>query len=85
MPLPSAIDDHQTANAQALGRAGGARVITQRDFTPGTLAAQLKDFFARPHLLSRAAGAAAALGRPASAAALADLVERQVVLAEARA
>jgi UDP-N-acetylglucosamine--N-acetylmuramyl-(pentapeptide) pyrophosphoryl-undecaprenol N-acetylglucosamine transferase len=85
VPLPSAIDDHQTANAQALGRAGGARVITQKDFTPGTLAAQLKDFFARPHLLVRAAGAAAALGRPASAAALADLVERQVVFGEARA
>jgi len=85
VPLPSAIDDHQTANAQALGRAGGARVITQRDSTPGTLAAQLKDFFARPHLLVRAASAAAAIGRPASAAALADLVERQVALAEARA
>jgi len=60
-------------------------VIPQRDFTPGTLAAQLKDFFARPHLLVRAAGAASAIGRPASAAALADLVERQVALAEARA
>jgi UDP-N-acetylglucosamine--N-acetylmuramyl-(pentapeptide) pyrophosphoryl-undecaprenol N-acetylglucosamine transferase len=85
VPLPSAIDDHQTANAQALGRAGGARVITQRDFTPGTLAAQLKDFFARPHLLVRAAGAAAAIGRPASAAALADLVEHQVARTETRA
>lgn len=84
VPLPSAIDDHQTANAQALGRAGGARVITQRDFTPGTLAAQLNDLFARPHLLARAAGAAAAIAGPASAAALADLVERQVALAEAR-
>ncbi len=85
VPLPSAIDDHQTANAGALARAGGARVIAQPDFTPAALAALLQDLFAHPDLLATAAREMAAIGRPAAAASLADLVERLVALAEARA
>ena len=34
VPLPGAIDDHQSANARALAEARGASVIAQRDFSP---------------------------------------------------
>ena len=37
VPLPGAIDDHQSANARALAEARGASVIAQRDFTPDAL------------------------------------------------
>jgi UDP-N-acetylglucosamine--N-acetylmuramyl-(pentapeptide) pyrophosphoryl-undecaprenol N-acetylglucosamine transferase len=85
VPLPSAIDDHQTANAAALARTGGARVIAQHDFTPSSLASLLQDMFDHPELLTHAARAAAANGRPGAAAALADLIEQHIALAEARA
>jgi UDP-N-acetylglucosamine--N-acetylmuramyl-(pentapeptide) pyrophosphoryl-undecaprenol N-acetylglucosamine transferase len=38
VPLPGAIDDHQSANARALSDARGASVIAQRDFTPALAA-----------------------------------------------
>ena len=38
VPLPIATDDHQTANAREMAKAGGARMIAQDEFTPETLA-----------------------------------------------
>jgi UDP-N-acetylglucosamine--N-acetylmuramyl-(pentapeptide) pyrophosphoryl-undecaprenol N-acetylglucosamine transferase len=75
VPLPGAIDDHQTANAASLEASGGARVIAQRNFTPQRLAARLTEFFNEPDLLAKAARAAAAAAHRDAAAALADLVE----------
>ena len=37
VPLPGAIDDHQSANARALAEARGASVIAQRDLRPEVL------------------------------------------------
>ena len=34
VPLPSATDDHQTANAREMAKSGGARVIAQSRFNP---------------------------------------------------
>ncbi len=76
VPLPDAIDDHQTANARALADAGGAWVVKQPDFTADTLAALLGGLFGDPQKLRAAAAAAAACGRPDAAATLADAVER---------
>ena len=42
VPLPSATDDHQTANAREMAKAGGARMIPQTEFTPEMLAAQIE-------------------------------------------
>jgi UDP-N-acetylglucosamine--N-acetylmuramyl-(pentapeptide) pyrophosphoryl-undecaprenol N-acetylglucosamine transferase len=78
VPLPSAIDDHQTANAQALAMIGGAVVIAQPDFTPATLAAELEAWLGAPSRLSTAACATAGLGVPDAAARLADLVEQTI-------
>jgi len=75
VPLPSAIDDHQNANAQALASAGAAWVMQQHSFTSAALADRLQQLLAEPATLTQAASNAAAQGRPQAAASLADLVE----------
>jgi UDP-N-acetylglucosamine--N-acetylmuramyl-(pentapeptide) pyrophosphoryl-undecaprenol N-acetylglucosamine transferase len=76
VPLPGAIDDHQSANARALG--DGAVVVRQDEFTPQSAARLLEDFLGDRAALERAAAAAAARGHAQAAAALADLVELQI-------
>ena len=76
VPLPSAADDHQTANAREMAAAGGARMIAQADFTPGTLARQIEALAADPQSLANAAARSLSVGRPHAARDLADLVER---------
>jgi UDP-N-acetylglucosamine--N-acetylmuramyl-(pentapeptide) pyrophosphoryl-undecaprenol N-acetylglucosamine transferase len=75
VPLPGAIDDHQTANARALVTAGAARMIPQAEFTPPTLTALLTDLLSNPAQLAAASEAARTIARPDAAARLADLVE----------
>jgi UDP-N-acetylglucosamine--N-acetylmuramyl-(pentapeptide) pyrophosphoryl-undecaprenol N-acetylglucosamine transferase len=43
IPLPGAIDDHQTANARYLTEAGGGMLLLQKDLTPASLAAAITD------------------------------------------
>lgn len=74
VPLPHAIDDHQSANARALAEAGAAIVMPQPRFTPEALAAELVKLLETPDALARAAQAAAQLAAPDAAARLADLV-----------
>ncbi len=75
VPLPGAIDDHQSANAAVLG---GARVIAQRDFSAEGLAALLTEMLGDTQLLATAAQAAAASAHADAAGALATLVERNM-------
>jgi len=74
VPYLHAADDHQTANARALEKAGGAWVMPHAAFTAEALAAKLAELMQAPELLARAAAAAYAQGRPDAARALADLV-----------
>lgn len=76
IPLPSATDDHQTANAREMAKAGGARAIAQSRFTPIELAKQMQKLGLDPESLANAAARAKAVGRPDAARDLADLVER---------
>ena len=76
IPLPSATDDHQTANAREIARAGGARMVAQKDFTPETLARQIEALAEDPEALANAAARSLSVGRPNAARDLADLVER---------
>jgi len=76
VPLPGAIDDHQSANATSLAQAGGAWVINQATLTPAELARQLALLLEDPATLEQAAASAATLGRPDAARSLADLVDR---------
>jgi UDP-N-acetylglucosamine--N-acetylmuramyl-(pentapeptide) pyrophosphoryl-undecaprenol N-acetylglucosamine transferase len=76
IPFPSATDDHQTANAREMTKAGGARTIQQAGFTPVVLARQIEAMAADPIALNNAAARALSVGRPHAARDLADLVER---------
>jgi UDP-N-acetylglucosamine--N-acetylmuramyl-(pentapeptide) pyrophosphoryl-undecaprenol N-acetylglucosamine transferase len=76
VPLPSATDDHQTANAREMARAGGARMIPQDEFTPDTLARQIEALAADSQALANAAARSLSVGRPHAARDLADLIER---------
>jgi UDP-N-acetylglucosamine--N-acetylmuramyl-(pentapeptide) pyrophosphoryl-undecaprenol N-acetylglucosamine transferase len=76
VPLPSATDDHQTFNARAMAKAGGARTIPQSKFTPIELAKQMQKLGLEPAALATAAERAKRAGMPDAAERLADLVER---------
>jgi UDP-N-acetylglucosamine--N-acetylmuramyl-(pentapeptide) pyrophosphoryl-undecaprenol N-acetylglucosamine transferase len=75
VPLPGAIDDHQTANARALSDARGASVIAQRDFAAPALAEHVTRLLDAPDMLAHAALAARRIARADATARLADLVE----------
>lgn len=74
VPLPGAIDDHQTANARAAADAGAALVMPQPGFTADSLRARLEDCLCAPAQLARMAEAAAARAVPDAADRLADMV-----------
>ena len=76
IPFAAATDDHQTANAREMTKAGGARTIPQGEFTPETLARQIEAIAGDPLALSNAAARSLSVGRPHAARDLADLVER---------
>jgi UDP-N-acetylglucosamine--N-acetylmuramyl-(pentapeptide) pyrophosphoryl-undecaprenol N-acetylglucosamine transferase len=82
VPLPSAIDDHQTINALSLKQAGAASVIAQADFTAEILGQLLATQLIDSDGLSKAARAAASCGHADAAAKLADLIERAVAAVE---
>ncbi|MFD1789088.1 undecaprenyldiphospho-muramoylpentapeptide beta-N-acetylglucosaminyltransferase [Sphingomonas floccifaciens] len=75
VPLPSATDDHQTANAREITKSGGARTIAQPAFTAAELAKQMQRLGLDTEALANAATRARGCGRPNAARDLADLVE----------
>jgi UDP-N-acetylglucosamine--N-acetylmuramyl-(pentapeptide) pyrophosphoryl-undecaprenol N-acetylglucosamine transferase len=76
IPYPFATDDHQTANAAVMEKAGAAIVAQQRDLSAAKLARIIEDLLRSPDRLTASASAACALGKPDAAARLADLVDR---------
>jgi len=76
IPLPHALDDNQTPNADALADAGGGWRVAQKDLTPAKLATMLQDAFAAPDDLAKRAAAAHSLAKPDAAQRLADVVEK---------
>lgn len=75
VPLPHALDDNQTPNAEALVKAGGGWRVPQSEFTPEKIAEMLSAAFAAPVRLAEMAVAAQSLAKPKATEALADLVE----------
>ena len=76
IPLPHALDDNQTPNAEILSRANAGWCVAQRDLTPQTLAQMLEAAFAAPDDLARRAAAAHALAKVDAVSRLADVAER---------
>jgi UDP-N-acetylglucosamine--N-acetylmuramyl-(pentapeptide) pyrophosphoryl-undecaprenol N-acetylglucosamine transferase len=76
VPLPGALDDNQTPNADILARGQAGWRLAQTDLSPDSLAQMLMKIFADPQGLARRAAAAHALATPNAAANLADVVDR---------
>jgi UDP-N-acetylglucosamine--N-acetylmuramyl-(pentapeptide) pyrophosphoryl-undecaprenol N-acetylglucosamine transferase len=76
IPLPHALDDNQTPNADALADAGGGWRVRQSELTPQKLAVMLQKAFASPEDLAKRAAAAHAQAKPDAAQRLADIVDR---------
>ena len=74
VPYPHAIDDHQTANAQAFAQDGAGWLTPQSTLTPDLLAKHIEDLLTHPEKLAEAARAAHAESIPDAAARLADLM-----------
>lgn len=72
VPLPHAIDDHQTKNAEWLQKAGGAEILLQKQLTPESLAQHLLQFIRSPQKIITMAKAARAQSKPDATLIVAD-------------
>ncbi|KOR16993.1 undecaprenyldiphospho-muramoylpentapeptide beta-N-acetylglucosaminyltransferase [Acinetobacter soli] len=74
VPLPIAVDDHQTANAKFLADVGAAKICQQSSMTPETLDALLRPLMNR-QLLSEMAVKARQHAQPNATQHVVDLIE----------
>lgn len=75
IPLPTAADDHQRKNAEALEAGGAARMILQKDLTGELLAREIIALLKEPERVTRMEAASRKLARGDAAAATVDLIE----------
>ena len=75
VPLPGALDDNQTPNAEILARADAGWCVPQRALTADSLAQMLGKIFADSLGLAQRAARAHALATPNAAGKLADMVD----------
>lgn len=76
VPFPGAVDDHQTANARVLVRAGAAVLVPDAELSGERLASEIGALLADPERLADMRRRSAALARPQATAALAEAVRR---------
>ena len=72
IPLPTATDDHQRRNAEALAASGAAEVLLQSEATGSTLAKRILSLAGDEAARTRMATAARALARPDAAKVIVD-------------
>lgn len=75
VPLPTAADDHQRKNAEALVKAGAAKMILQSDLTGASLAAEITALIDRPDNVTSMENAAKNLSREDAAEKTVDIIE----------
>jgi UDP-N-acetylglucosamine--N-acetylmuramyl-(pentapeptide) pyrophosphoryl-undecaprenol N-acetylglucosamine transferase len=75
VPFPFAADDHQLRNAEAMVRAGAAKLVVDHEMTGERLFREVKALTAEPGLLNRMGEAARSFARPGAARRAADLLE----------
>jgi len=78
VPLPHAIDDHQTANARALSEVGAAILLPQRDMGEGGLCRLIGELLAEPARLTQMADAARASACPDATDRVCDACEDMI-------
>jgi UDP-N-acetylglucosamine--N-acetylmuramyl-(pentapeptide) pyrophosphoryl-undecaprenol N-acetylglucosamine transferase len=76
VPLPHALDDNQTPNADALAHAGGGWRVRQAELTPQRLAVMLTGVLAAPEDLAKHAAAARSIAKADGTQRFADAVEQ---------
>ena len=74
VPLPTAADDHQRKNAEAMQHAGASRMILQSDLNGDTLAKEISDLIASPDAISIMEASAKKMARSDAAEATVDLL-----------
>jgi UDP-N-acetylglucosamine--N-acetylmuramyl-(pentapeptide) pyrophosphoryl-undecaprenol N-acetylglucosamine transferase len=75
IPLPTAADDHQRKNAEALQNANAARMILQKDLSGEALAKEISALIENPSRVSEMETNAKKLGKKDAANAVADLIK----------
>ncbi|AQA19777.1 undecaprenyldiphospho-muramoylpentapeptide beta-N-acetylglucosaminyltransferase [Halioglobus japonicus] len=75
VPLPHAIDDHQTANARSLADRGGAILLRQADMSVAALMQSLRGYLNHPERLRAMSAAARAVAAPDATARVTDRCE----------
>lgn len=75
IPLPTAADDHQRKNAEALQTAGASKMILQNDLNGRNLAAAISALISAPETITAMETAARKIGKPDAAERTADLIE----------
>ncbi|HXG86437.1 MAG TPA: undecaprenyldiphospho-muramoylpentapeptide beta-N-acetylglucosaminyltransferase [Pyrinomonadaceae bacterium] len=75
IPLPTAADDHQRKNAEALVSQGAARMILQKDLTGEILAREIIDLIEKPETITAMETAARKMARRDAAEVTVDLIE----------
>jgi len=75
IPLPTAADDHQRKNAEAMQNAGAAKMLVQDQLTPELLASTLNDLASSPETIAAMETAARKLAREDAAEATVNIIE----------
>ena len=73
VPLPTATHNHQEFNARSLADRGAARLMLQKDLTPESLLATVREFLDNPEKLAAMSDASKALGKPDATKNVVDL------------
>jgi UDP-N-acetylglucosamine--N-acetylmuramyl-(pentapeptide) pyrophosphoryl-undecaprenol N-acetylglucosamine transferase len=75
VPLPGAADQHQLRNAQAVEKAGAARLVLDSEMTGARLVEEVMRLAAAPELIEKMGNSARALAKPGAANRVADVLE----------
>lgn len=75
IPLPTAADDHQRKNAEALQNNGAAKMILQQDLNGETLANEIKSFLDSPEKISEMEKNAKKMARSDAAEVTVNIIE----------
>lgn len=75
IPLPTAADDHQRKNAEALQTAGAARMILQKDLTGANLARKIIELIEKPEMITEMETSAKKLAKRDAAEVTVNLIE----------
>ncbi|CAN5496619.1 undecaprenyldiphospho-muramoylpentapeptide beta-N-acetylglucosaminyltransferase [soil metagenome] len=78
IPLPTAADDHQRKNAEALEKAGAAKMILQRDLNSESLAKEIADLINAPEKIGAMEISAKKLARKDAAEVTVNIIEELV-------